>query len=80
MVDVIQDQLMSYNCYIMNAAFWSISRSGSLEKRAERGRGLSHVQSSISYVMLMKFILGSFPLDFHSSQSSSEQYVWRNRV
>lgn len=47
MVDVIQDQLTSYNCYVMNAAFWSISRSGSLEKRAERGRGLSHVQSSI---------------------------------
>lgn len=34
MVDV---QLMSYNCWLMNDPFWSISRPASLEKGAERG-------------------------------------------
>lgn len=41
-------------------------------------RGLSHVQSTIWGVMLMKFKILPTPLDFQTSHYSYEQYILRN--
>lgn len=57
MVDVVQDQLMSYNSYVMNAPFCSISRSASLETRAERGEVslMSIHPSDVLCLQILKF-------------------------
>lgn len=55
MVDVLHEQLMSYNLQLMNTPLWFIRGAASLEKSTAKRRGPCHVLSSISCVMLVHF-------------------------